>query len=357
MIVSHIDRILSIEENQINRNKEIDRILTCFKYDYFEILEIEPGNIANSDLLNIVKKIYRKKSLLIHPDKTDNPNAPTAFNLLKKAESILSNQETESNDYKEKQKLITIYQTVMKDNSDPKKIKSKVRSILEDELDQEQLEQYINQQKEIEKNQLQEKIKAERQLQKQFENKWEDERDLRVKNWRDYSSKIEKKKSGKKKKTKVLANYFNNVDIEDEEEEGDGLDVNSLALNDVPGDIKMTLVIRSDLKMSKGKVAAQCSHATLALYKKITNPDLDSYNPNMVKRWEYLNGQAKITLQVPNEEEMDILFAKAISLGINCYIVHDAGRTQIAAGSATVLGLGPAPKKVLDEVTGELKLY
>ena len=77
----------------------------------------------------------------------------------------------------------------------------------------------------------------------------------------------------------------------------------------------------------------------------------------MVNRWELGNGQAKITLQVPNQEEMDLLYAKAISLGINSYIVHDAGRTQIAAGSATVLGLGPAPKRILDEVTGDLKLY
>ena len=146
-------------------------------------------------------------------------------------------------------------------------------------------------------------------------------------------------------------------DSEDEEEEDEGLDINSLALNEIPGEVRMTLVVRQDLKMGKGKAAAQCSHATLALYKKITNPQLESYNPELVNRWELGNGQAKITLQVPNQEEMDLLYAKAISLGINSYIVHDAGRTQIAAGSATVLGLGPAPKRILDEVTGDLKLY
>lgn len=119
----------------------------------------------------------------------------------------------------------------------------------------------------------------------------------------------------------------------------------------------MTLIVRQDLKMGKGKAAAQCSHATLALYKKITNPQSAAYNPEMVERWEYGNGQAKITLQVPNQEEMDLLFAQAVSLGINAYVVHDAGRTQIAAGSATVLGLGPAPKQVIDQITNELKLY
>ena len=147
------------------------------------------------------------------------------------------------------------------------------------------------------------------------------------------------------------------TDSEYESEEEDGVDVDSTSLNEIPGEVRMSLIVRQDLKMGKGKAAAQCSHATLALYKKITNPNLDSYNPEMVRRWEYGNGTAKITLQVPNQEEMDMLYAKAISLGINAYIVHDAGRTQIAAGSATVLGLGPAPKRILDDVTGDLKLY
>ena len=146
-------------------------------------------------------------------------------------------------------------------------------------------------------------------------------------------------------------------ETDEDEEEEDELDIDSLALNEIPGEVRMTLVVRQDLKMGKGKAAAQCSHATLSLYKKITNPNSDAYNPEMVRRWEYGNGQAKITLQVPNQEEMDMLYAQAISVGVNACIIHDAGRTQIAAGSATVLGLGPAPKRVLDQITGELKLY
>lgn len=146
------------------------------------------------------------------------------------------------------------------------------------------------------------------------------------------------------------------TDSEDESED-EGIDINSLSLNEVPGEVRMTLIVRQDLKMGKGKAAAQCSHATLALYKKITNPQLEAFNPEMVHRWEYGNGQAKITLQVPDQEGMDTLFAHAIEMGVNAYIVHDAGRTQVAAGSATVLGLGPAPKAVIDEITGELKLY
>lgn len=147
------------------------------------------------------------------------------------------------------------------------------------------------------------------------------------------------------------------ISTETDSDSEDDIDVDSRALNDIPGEVRMTLIVRQDLKMGKGKAAAQCSHATLALYRKITNPHSEAYNPEMVERWEHENGQAKITLQVPDQDEMDLLFAKAVSLGVNAYVVHDAGRTQIAAGSATVLGLGPAPKPVIDKITQDLKLY
>jgi peptidyl-tRNA hydrolase, PTH2 family len=52
-----------------------------------------------------------------------------------------------------------------------------------------------------------------------------------------------------------------------------------------------------------------------------------------------------------------MLHATALSLSLTAKVVHDAGRTQIAAGSATVLGIGPAPKSLVDQVTGALKLY
>lgn len=146
--------------------------------------------------------------------------------------------------------------------------------------------------------------------------------------------------------------YPEDFDTESDSE----LEIDSSSLNSVEGEVRMTLVVRHDLKMGKGKAAAQCLHATLGLYKAITNENSPAYNPEMVQRWEY-NGQAKITLQCPDQEAMDILLAQAVLVGVNAHVVHDAGRTQIAAGSATVLGLGPAPKSVLDEITGELKLY
>ena len=64
----------------------------------------------------------------------------------------------------------------------------------------------------------------------------------------------------------------------------------------------------------------------------------------------------KVALQVKSEDQMLILQATAMSLGLTAKVIHDAGRTQIAAGSATVLGIGPGPKSIIDQVTGHLKL-
>jgi len=106
------------------------------------------------------------------------------------------------------------------------------------------------------------------------------------------------------------------------------------------------------LTSSAGKIAAQCSHATLACYKYFLQHAPSS---PLLRRWESL-GQAKIALQVPSEEQMQMLQAQAVSLGLCAQVIHDAGRTQIASGSATVLGVGPGPKSVVDGVTGHLKL-
>jgi len=143
---------------------------------------------------------------------------------------------------------------------------------------------------------------------------------------------------------------------DDDGEEDDDSDVQDLGeLQTFPGnteECKLVLVVRSDLGMTKGKIAAQCSHATLACYKTLVRADPS--HP-VLKRWERL-GQAKVALKIDSEDDMLMLQAQAISLGLCAQVIHDAGRTQIASGSATVLGIGPAPKSKINEVTGHLKL-
>lgn len=112
----------------------------------------------------------------------------------------------------------------------------------------------------------------------------------------------------------------------------------------------MVMCVRTDLKMGKGKVAAQCCHATLGAYKRALKR-----TPDAVRAWEML-GQAKVCLKVDSEEEMLALAEKAAEHGLVNYVVVDAGRTQIAPESKTVLSIGPAPLKAIDEITGHLKL-
>ncbi|VVT53793.1 uncharacterized protein SAPINGB_P003752 [Magnusiomyces paraingens] len=137
---------------------------------------------------------------------------------------------------------------------------------------------------------------------------------------------------------------------DDEEEEEEGPDAPPDAFAYSSEECKMVLVVRTDLGMTKGKIAAQCAHAAVACYKSIQRT-----NPLILARWERL-GQAKITLKANSEEELLTLQAMAISLDVTAKTVRDAGRTQIAAGSMTVLGLGPAPKSTIDQITKDLKL-
>lgn len=104
-----------------------------------------------------------------------------------------------------------------------------------------------------------------------------------------------------------------------------------------------------------GKIAAQCSHATLACYKALSGKAPTSPEGKLLKRWER-HGQAKIAVQTKSQEELMDLLGKARSLGLTAEYIQDAGRTQIEAGSVTVLGVGPAPKSLVDQVTGGLKL-
>eukprot|EP00871_Galdieria_phlegrea_P005044 jgi/Galph1/5540/GphlegSOOS_G4181.1 len=114
-------------------------------------------------------------------------------------------------------------------------------------------------------------------------------------------------------------------------------------------DCKLVLCVRTDLKMGKGKIAAQCGHATLGAYQ-----DTLRSNPGYLWKWE-ADGQPKIALQVPSLGEMKTLERKARNLGIVAHTVIDAGKTQVAPGSITVLSLGPAPVSLIDKVTKHLK--
>lgn len=121
-------------------------------------------------------------------------------------------------------------------------------------------------------------------------------------------------------------------------------------LSDNDDDLKLVMVVRQDLKMGKGKIAAQCSHAAVSAYKQANKRD-----PQTLKRWEY-SGQQKVVVKCSTEEELVALYQHARVLGITTSLIQDAGRTQIMPGSKTVIAIGPGSIEKINTVSGHLKL-
>ncbi len=113
---------------------------------------------------------------------------------------------------------------------------------------------------------------------------------------------------------------------------------------------KQAIVIRKDLKISKGKLCVQVAHASItsAHYTR-------QKKPLWYERW-FLEGQKKVVLKVNTLEDLIKLEKKARDSGLVTAIIKDAGLTEIPPGTTTALGIGPAPENEIDKITGELKL-
>lgn len=111
--------------------------------------------------------------------------------------------------------------------------------------------------------------------------------------------------------------------------------------------MKQAILIRTDLKMSKGKIAAQAAHASIASFLKAKAVDRE--------KW-IRTGMKKIVLKVPDQATL-LLFAKQAKKAKLPYeIIKDAGLTQLEPGTATALGIGPAECDKIDRLTAKLKL-
>jgi len=116
-------------------------------------------------------------------------------------------------------------------------------------------------------------------------------------------------------------------------------------------EIKQVIVVRSDLKMGKGKVAAQVAHAALDAAETARHKHPDWYDS-----WRE-QGQAKVVVKSDGGEGALIgLQKQARSLGLPSSLIQDRGLTQVEPGTTTCLGIGPGPSGEIDKVTGKLKL-
>lgn len=116
---------------------------------------------------------------------------------------------------------------------------------------------------------------------------------------------------------------------------------------------KMVFVVNAELSMGVGKIAAQVAHAALGLHRLLLQHQ-SKYGETLLNWTEY--GETKIVLKGNSTEHLIDLEHQSISLGLPCYQVHDAGKTQVRSGSTTVLAIFGSNNQV-DKVTGTLKLY
>ncbi|KAG6888427.1 hypothetical protein C0992_008507 [Termitomyces sp. T32_za158] len=202
-----LEKLLSREESAFNREVEVERILKAFKLNPYDMLDIEENATAEA-----IKRRYKQLSLFIHPDKTSHPRAPEAFDLLKKAESELSDKDRRENlDAVINQARLMILKALNLPSSTPDTDPNlrgleppyKVRLRLQSKellIDEE-----VRRRKAIKMNLANEGLEARKKDEEvaakkrkvQEDKQWEDNREQRVDSWRTFSKDTRKKKKAK----------------------------------------------------------------------------------------------------------------------------------------------------------------
>ncbi|KAJ4971654.1 hypothetical protein NE237_004753 [Protea cynaroides] len=205
------------EVSEVERDNEVLRILSCFKLNAFEFL-----NLPFDSSLEDVKKQYRKLSLLVHPDKCKHPQAKEAFGALAKAQQLLLEPQereyilSQVNAAKE-ELLAKRKKQLKKDNA------SKIKSLVEEgkyeqqyqqsEEFQRQLKQKVQElltEQEWRRRKMQMRISEEEgrlkkdeeetkemwKRKREHEEQWEGTRENRVSSWRDFMKTGKKGKKG-----------------------------------------------------------------------------------------------------------------------------------------------------------------
>jgi len=99
--------------------------------------------------------------------------------------------------------------------------------------------------------------------------------------------------------------------------------------------------------MEKGKLIVHGIHAALGALRLV--------DVEIIKKWEG-EGAKKVILKVKNLKELLTVYKQVKGKKIPCFLVKDAGLTQLKSGTITALGIGPIEENKIDKITGKLKL-
>jgi PTH2 family peptidyl-tRNA hydrolase len=114
--------------------------------------------------------------------------------------------------------------------------------------------------------------------------------------------------------------------------------------------LKQVIVVRTDLKMGKGKLAVQVAHASVSALELAR-----IHKPKWVEDW-FRENQRKICVRIDSSESLRRLKGIIDEAGLPNVLIEDAGLTQLDPGTITCLGIGPVPSEIVDRYTGDLKL-
>jgi len=132
--------------------------------------------------------------------------------------------------------------------------------------------------------------------------------------------------------------------------------------------VKQIIVVRKDLKMRRGKEAAQVAHASMKFMAKALAVSMSEHAPFLVSEYmqdnltedaiAWLEGSfAKVVVSVDSLEELDSIAEKAEFAGLTVNEIIDAGRTEFAGvPTKTCIAIGPNKSEEIDKITGELTL-
>lgn len=118
-------------------------------------------------------------------------------------------------------------------------------------------------------------------------------------------------------------------------------------------DHAMYIIINNNLNMTKGKIAAQASHAACKITRMLHAKNNSNYD-----NWLRI-GEAKIVLKATEAEMLALIekYDNSKTSEINkCIYINDAGHTQIPTGSLTAVAFFPVLKKNAPEEITKLKL-